>query len=186
MTRQHRSSGEERTQARQPRGLTRSGGILAGPGMSSREADCTVLCHLMAIHQDAVDFYDQAIAQIKTNAVSGDAIVALKALHEILVDNIELRIKSGDFAPEALAAGCTGGRKYFSVLMPSLSQGADEGFLRHLEEAEENALRYCEEAMDEGVSVETQLFLAEQLGIEGHMREHLKILRTAAEETRRH
>ena len=86
----------------------------------------------------------------------------------------------------SLAAGCTGGRKYLSVLMPSLSQGADEGFLRHLEEAEENALRYCEEAMDEGVSVETQLFLAEQLGIEGHMREHLKILRTAAEETRRH
>jgi hypothetical protein len=163
-----------------------AGSMLADPDMSSRDTDCRVLLSLMSMQQDAVDFYAQAIEAVKADAIIIDALESLKELHGVQVYNIDRRVKMGDFSAKAMAAATTFDKKYFSILMPSLSKGVDAAFLRHLEDAEENVLKACEAGMDEEVSIETQLFLAEHLGLLGRAHEHIKTLRAAVQGVERH
>ncbi|MBI1216215.1 MAG: hypothetical protein GC185_10420 [Alphaproteobacteria bacterium] len=161
-------------------------GWALGPDMSMREVDCAVLCQHLAIHKDAEDFYGAALEKAGVDTAQRAALKGLQELHGRIVGDVGARVKAAEFAPEMLASSCTCAGKYFSELKLEIPRAMDEKFLQRIRLAEERALLACEAGMEEGASVETQLFLAEQLGLFSHASEHLKLLGSAVKGRRRH
>ena len=126
--------------------------------------ECAVFRHFVGVHQDAVVFYQTAIDTGRFPSLE-TALDDLRGLHQMMVEQLGLWLRSKSVAPDQYTVDETGDTALFTELYYLLS--ADNFPVPEVEAAEMNAMQMLDTAKEDDISPEAQEALAQMSSLFG-------------------